>query len=163
MCYHPDPEDSRRVVAPIPDGHKSDGDFGLAHIETDTVWELMELLQCYVAAFRLPTDESADQGLASQRLLAATARMLARVTEVSIAEWQEERDGDGCRTRLADLGRLDAEVRATAVASAATAAQRADPPEAEADDPTEVVDAFYTLSQVLKRASTWRRSPTSRW
>jgi len=119
----------------------------VTHIETDTVWELMELLQAHVAAWRLPSDESADQGLASQRLFAATARMLARVSDASIAEWQTAREGDSCRTYLADLDRQDGAPRAAGDDKDAPAV----PPSAALRTPEhDLVSAFWALSQALR-------------
>ncbi len=77
MCYQPDPEETQRVVTPIPAVYKRAGYWGVTHVPTDVVWETMEVLQAHVAAWRLPSDETPEQGRASQRLLAATAELLA--------------------------------------------------------------------------------------
>ena len=44
MCYQPDPEETQRVVTPIPAVYKRAGYWGVTHVPTDVVWETMEVL-----------------------------------------------------------------------------------------------------------------------
>ena len=141
---------SRRVH--FPDGDKLDtpGEWGYTHVDSDDLWQAIELLRAYAAKI-VPIKDSPKPAGARFRLLAATMRITARLADAAAASVDQVDDGAQCHARLAEINRAETDAMTDAagvreedrVANACHAAcQRCgapiegdatDAPEAEAD------------------------------
>jgi hypothetical protein len=136
----------------FPDGDKLDtpGEWGYTHVDSDDLWQAIELLRAYAAKID-PVKDSPKPAGPRFRLLAATLRITARLADAAAASVDQVDDGAQCHARLAEINRAETEAMTDAagvreedrVANACHAAcQRCgapiegdatDAPEAEAD------------------------------
>lgn len=138
MCYQPGPAPTERVAVAIPSGYTR-GYYGVTHVPSEVVWDTLELLQCHVAAWELPREAFPAEALASHRLLAATARLLARYADASAQEWTAS-DGAMCAAHLARL-----EADAAPVQDGQPTAALADEDAEEDDEGDETPETASTL------------------
>ncbi len=136
----------------FPDGDKLDtpGEWGYTHVDSDDLWQAIELLRAYAAKID-PVKDSPKPAGPRFRLLAATLRITARLADAAAASVDQVDDGAQCHARLAEINRAETDAMTDAagvreedrVANACHAAcQRCgapiegdatDAPEAEAD------------------------------
>ncbi len=136
----------------FPDGDKLDtpGEWGYTHVDSDDLWQAIELLRAYAAKID-PVKDSPKPAGPRFRLLAATLRITARLADAAAASVDQVDDAAQCHARLAEINRAETDAMTDAagvreedrVANACHAAcQRCgapiegdatDAPEAEAD------------------------------
>jgi len=97
---------SRRVH--FPDGEQLDtpGDWGYTHVDSDDLWQAIELLRAYAAKID-PIKDSPKPAGPRFRLLAATLRITARLSDAAAAGVDQVDDGAQCRALLAEIKRAE--------------------------------------------------------
>jgi len=97
---------SRRVH--FPDGEQLDtpGEWGYTHVDSDDLWQAIELLRAYAAKI-VPVKDSPKPAGPRFRLLAATMRITARLADAAAAGVDQVDDGAQCRARLAEIKRAE--------------------------------------------------------
>ena len=97
---------SRRVH--FPDGDKLDtpGEWGYTHVDSDDLWQAIELLRAYAAKID-PVKDSPKPAGSRFRLLAATLRITARLADAAAASVDQVDDGAQCRALLAEIKRAE--------------------------------------------------------
>ena len=94
----------------FPDGDKLDtpGDWGYTHVDSDDLWQAIELLRAYAAKID-PVKDSPKPAGPRFRLLAATLRITARLADAAAASVDQVDDGAQCHARLAEINRAETE------------------------------------------------------
>jgi len=97
---------SRRVH--VPDGDKRDtpGEWGYTHVDSDDLWQAIDLLRAYAAKI-VPIKDSPKPAGPRFRLLAATLRITARLADAAAASVDQVDDGAQCRALLAEIKRAE--------------------------------------------------------
>ena len=92
----------------FPDGDKLDtpGEWGYTHVDSDDLWQAIELLRAYAAKI-VPIKDSPKPAGPRFRLLAATLRITARLADAAAASVDQVDDGAQCRALLAEIKRAE--------------------------------------------------------
>jgi len=92
----------------FPDGHKLDtpGDWGYTHVDSDDLWQAIDLLRAYAAKID-PIKDSPQPAGPRFRLLAATMRIIERLADAAAASVDQMDDAAQCRARLAEIKRAE--------------------------------------------------------
>ncbi len=92
----------------FPDGDKLDtpGAWGYTHVDSDDLWQAIELLRAYAAKID-PIKDSPKPAGPRFRLLAATMRIIGRLADAAAASVDQVDDGAQCHARLAEIKRAE--------------------------------------------------------
>jgi len=120
----------------FPDGDKLDtpGEWGYTHVDSDDLWQAIELLRAYAAKI-VPIKDSPKPAGPRFRLLAATLRITARLADAAAASVDQVDDGAQCRALLAEINpaETDAMTDAAGVREEDRVANATGAPVADAD------------------------------
>jgi len=94
----------------FPDGDKLDtpGEWGYTHVDSDDLWQAIELLRAYAAKID-PIKDSPKPAGPRFRLLAATMRIIGRLADAAAASVDQVDDAAQCHARLAEIKRAETE------------------------------------------------------
>ncbi len=92
----------------FPDGDKLDtpGAWGYTHVDSDDLWQAIELLRAYAAKID-PIKDSPKPAGPRFRLLAATMRIIGRLADAAAASVDQVDDAAQCHARLAEIKRAE--------------------------------------------------------
>ncbi len=92
----------------FPDGDKLDtpGEWGYTHVDSDDLWQAIELLRAYAAKID-PIKDSPKPAGPRFRLLAATLRIIGRLADAAAASVDQVDDAAQCHARLAEIKRAE--------------------------------------------------------